>query len=260
MTAGTIETTFEEFTALAEQGTFIPVCREVRTDLLTPVSAFLTVAEHADHAFLFESVEGGERLARYSFLGKDPFLVLRSVNGQTFCREARRNRGRTVERAEPFMDALRDVMSRYRAPRVASLPRFTGGAVGYFGYDTAAWFEPTLSKARAAYPKPVETEGGGAADDAVFMLFDTVLAFDHVKHRMLIVANAAVETGGDLRAQYDLALAKIACLRAELQRPISAPPPGPAVPVTFESNTPRESFEQAVRTAKEYITAAISSR
>ncbi len=255
MTAGTIETTFEEFTALAEQGTFIPVCREVRTDLLTPVSAFLTVAEHADHAFLFESVEGGERLARYSFLGKDPFLVLRSVNGQTFCREARRNRGRTVERAEPFMDALRDVMSRYRAPRVASLPRFTGGAVGYFGYDTAAWFEPTLSKARAAYPKPVETEGGGAADDAVFMLFDTVLAFDHVKHRMLIVANAAVETGGDLRAQYDLALAKIACLRAELQRPISAPPPGPAVPVTFESNTPRESFEQAVRTAKEYITA-----
>ena len=255
MTEGTIETTFEQFAGFAEQGTFIPVCREVRTDLLTPVSAFLSVAEHAGHAFLFESIAGGERLARYSFLGKDPFLVLRSRGGRTLWREAGRNCGRTVERPEPFMDALRDVMAHYRAPRVTSLPRFTGGAVGYFGYDAAAWFEPKLAQARAAHSKPVEAEGGGAADDAAFMLFDTVLAFDHVKHRMLIVANAAVEEGCDLRARYDLAVAKIDCLRAELQRPISAPAAAPDAPVAFKSNTTREEFEQAVRTAKDYITA-----
>ena len=255
MTAGAVETTFEQFADLAKQGTFIPVCREVRTDLLTPVSAFLTVAEHADHAFLFESVAGGERLARYSFLGKDPFLVLRSSGGRTFCREAGRNGGESIERPGTFMDALRDVMARYRAPRVASLPRFTGGAVGYFGYDTAAWFEPRLADARFAHPKPVEQEGGGAADEAAFMLFDTVLAFDHVKHRMLIVANAAVEADCDLRARYHLAVAKIDCLRAELQRPLSAPPPAPDAPVAFEANTTRERFEQAVRTAKEYIAA-----
>ena len=251
----TIETTFDQFAALAEQGTFVPVCREVRTDLLTPVSAFLTVAEHADHAFLFESVEGGERLARYSFLGKDPFLVLRSVGGRTLCREAGRHGGGTLERPEPFVDALRSVMARYRAPRVAELPRFTGGAVGYIGWDTATWFEPTLANARAAHPKPVETEGGGAADDAVFMLFDTVLAFDHVKHRMLIVANAAVEKGCNLRERYDLALAKIACLRAELRRPLSDTPPAAGAPVAFRSNTTREAFERAVRRAKEYIAA-----
>ena len=255
MAEGAIETTFEQFTDYAEQGTFIPVCREVRTDLLTPVSAFLTIAEHADHAFLFESVAGGERLARYSFLGKDPFLVLRSQGGRTFCREAGKSHGRTLERPGSFMDALRAVMARYRAPRAASLPRFTGGAVGYFGYDTAAWFEPTLAGARDAHPKPAEPEGGGAADDAAFMLFDTVLAFDHVKHRLLIVANAAVEEGCDLRARYDLAVARIDCLRAELQRPISAPPQAPEAPVAFEANTTRETFEQAVRTAKEYIAA-----
>ena len=75
------QTSFESFTELAEQGTFVPVCKEVMADLLTPVSAFLKIAEHADRAFLFESVEGGERLARYSFLGKDPFLVLRAADG-----------------------------------------------------------------------------------------------------------------------------------------------------------------------------------
>ncbi len=255
MTEDTIETTFEEFARLAQQGTFIPVCREVRTDLFTPVSAFLTVAEHADHAFLFESVAGGERVARYSFLGKDPFLVLRSRGGQTLCREAGGNRGRSIERPESFMDALRDVMARYRAPRVESLPRFTGGAVGYFGYDTAAWFEPRLGDARDARPKPDEQEGSGAADDAAFMLFDTVLAFDHVKQRMLIVANAAVEEGCNLQARYDLAVARIDCLRAELRRPIPAPRAAPDAPVAFESNTTRETFEQAVRTAKEYIAA-----
>ena len=255
MTEGAIETTFEQFVDLARQGTFIPVCREVRTDLLTPVSTFLTVAECADHAFLFESVAGGERLARYSFLGKDPFLVLRSSGGRTLYREAGKNCGRIVERPGPFLDALRDVMARYRAPRVPSLPRFTGGAVGYFGYDTAAWFEPTLANARNAHPKPVEREGSGAADEAAFMLFDTVLAFDHVKQRMLIVANATVEEGCDLRARYDLAVAKIDCLRAELQRPISASPTVPDVPMTFESNTTRERFEGAVRAAKEYIAA-----
>ena len=240
------ETTFDEFRALAREATFVPVCREVLADLLTPVSAFLKVAGSADHAFLFESVAGGEHLARYSFLGKDPFLVLRSAAGRTL----QWRRGLTEELPAPFLGALRELMARYRAPRVPGLPRFTGGAVGFLGYDTAAWFEPALERARAAHPKPAE-----AGDDAAFMLFDTVLAFDHVRHRILVVANAEVEEGCDLEARYALALARIRFLEAELGRQLSEPAPAPGSEVEFRSNTSRPAFERAVRRAKDYITA-----
>ena len=136
-------TSFEEFSALAERGTFVPVCKEIAADLLTPVSAFMKIAEHSDHAFLLESVEGGEQVARYSFLGKDPFLVLRSQQGRTIV-----DRGsERTESAAPFVDTLRRVMADFHAPFVHGLPRFTGGAVGYLGYDTAAWFEPVPLKA-----------------------------------------------------------------------------------------------------------------
>jgi anthranilate synthase component 1 len=238
-------TTFDEFRELARDATLVPVCREVLADVLTPVSAFLKVAESADHAFLFESVAGGEHLARYSFLGKDPFLVLRSSAGRTI----RQQGGRTEELPEPFLDALRKLMARYRAPRLPELPRFTGGAVGFLGYDTAAWFEPTLERSRAAYPKPAEGD-----DDAAFMLFDTVLAFDHVKHRILVIANAVLEAGCDLQACYALALARIRFLEAELRRQLSEPPAAAGGDVAFGSNTTQPAFESAVRRAKDYIT------
>ena len=242
----TTDTTFEQFTELAERGTFVPVCREVMADLLTPVSAFLKVAENADRAFLFESVEGGEHVARYSFLGKDPFLVLRSEDGQTVVERA----GTTERPAETFLETLRALMARYRSPWVRALPRFTGGAVGFLGYDAASWFEPTLARAWAAYPKPKEGD-----DDAAFMLFDTVLAFDHVKHRILIIANAAVDDGCDLRARYDLALAKIRFLEAELERQLSESRGSRSEGLDITSNTTQADFEQAVQRAKEYITA-----
>src|SRR5215831_8111935 len=124
-------TTFDEFKELAQRGTFVPVYKEIVADLLTPVSAFLKVAEHSDHAFLLESVEGGEQVARYSFLGKDPFLVLRARDGKTIVQRA----GETTESDTPFVTTLRELMAAYHSPFVSGLPRFTGGAVGYFGYD-----------------------------------------------------------------------------------------------------------------------------
>ena len=132
-------TTFEEFKELAQRGTFVPVCKEIVADLLTPVSAFLKIAEHSDYAFLLESVEGGEQVGRYSFLGKDPFLILRVA------RRARRSSiapARRSESEKPFIATLRELMAGFHSPFVPGLPRFTGGAVGYLGYDAAAWFEP----------------------------------------------------------------------------------------------------------------------
>src|SRR3981081_4156339 len=116
-------TSFEQFKELARRGTFVPVCKEIVADLLTPVSQFHKIAEHADSAFLLESVEGGEHVGRYSFLGKDPFLILRSRDGRTTIERG----GKTTESDKPFVDTLRRLMADFRSPFVPVLPRFTGG-------------------------------------------------------------------------------------------------------------------------------------
>jgi len=234
-------TTFDEFVELSRRGTFVPVCREIMADLLTPVSAFLKIAEHSDYAFLLESVEGGEHVGRYSFLGKDPFLILRGRDGRASIEQA----GVRAERVEPFIDVLRSLMTEFQAPFVADLPRFTGGAVGYFDYDAAEWFEPAVR-----LKKP-----GTDRDQAGFMVFDTVLAFDHVKHRILAIANARLRPGEDLRALYDFACAKIDFLERELERNLSRPPRTPAAPFEVRANQTREAFESSVRKIQEDIAA-----
>jgi anthranilate synthase component I len=218
----------------------VPVYKEIVADLLTPVSAFLKIAEHSDYAFLLESVEGGEQVGRYSFLGKDPFLILRSRGGKTILDRA----GQTSESDQPFIATLRELMAGFHSPFVPGLPRFTGGAVGYLGYDAAAWFEPIALQPGA------ETE-----DEAGFMLFDTVLAFDHVRHRILIIANARVTGDDDLESLYQFARAKIDFVERELERPLSKPVPPGGEPVDISSNVSREDFERMVRVAKEHIAA-----
>ena len=248
------QTTYEEFVDLARRGTFVPIVKEIMADLLTPVSAFLKIAEHSDYAFLFESVEGGEQVARYSFLGKDPFLVLRSRGGKTIVDRS----GVTTESTEPFIPVLRRLMAEFRAPFVPDLPRFTGGAVGFIGYDASVEFEPALADAwkHALWTKePQEPREPPGSDDAGFMLFDTVLAFDHVKHRILIIANARVTADEDLAALYQFACAKIQFLERELERSLSHAVPASRTAPVIEANVTREAFESAVRTIKEHIAA-----
>jgi len=201
------QTTFDEFVDLARHSTFVPVCREIMADLLTPVSALLKIAEHSDYAFLLESVEGGEHVGRYSFLGKDPFLILRGRRGETIVEQA----GATESRSESVLDVLRGMMTEFAAPVVPDLPRFIGGAVGYLDYDTAELFEPAVR-----LKKPLADR-----DEAGFMIFDTILAFDHVRHRILAIANARLRPGEDLQSLYDFACAKLGFLERELERNLS---------------------------------------
>jgi anthranilate synthase component 1 len=246
------QTSYEEFVDLARRGTFVPVVKEIIADLLTPVSAFLKIAEHSDYAFLFESVEGGERVARYSFLGKDPFLVLRQKGTRTVTDRS----GVTSHSQEPFVPALRRLMAEFQSPFVPDLPRFTGGAVGFIGYDASPMFEPALADAWKT--APWHSNGKGDAepeDDAGFMLFDTVLAFDHVKHRILIVANARVTPDEDLQALYQFACAKIQFLERELERSLSQPQARGGAAPDIRSNMPRETYEAGVRTIKDHIGA-----
>jgi anthranilate synthase component 1 len=235
-------TSFEEFTELSRRGTFVPVVKEIVADLLTPVSAFLKIAEHADYAFLLESVEGGEHVGRYSFLGKDPFLILTSRGGKTIIERG----GTTTEGDKPFVDTLRHLMADYQSPFVPDLPRFTGGAVGYFGYGTATWFEPVLGDLGAS---------DDGADPAGFMLFDTVLAFDHVQHRILIIANARITADDDLESLYQFACAKIQFLERELERSLSHTRTAHAAALDVKSSYTKEGFEAHVKRAKEYIAA-----
>src|SRR5436853_626335 len=227
-------TSFEAFKELARRGTFVPVVKEIVADLLTPVSAFLKIAEHADYAFLLESVEGGEHVGRYSFLGKDPFLILRSRDGRTTIERS----GKVTESDRPFITTLRSLMNDFRSPFVPDLPRFTGGAVGYLGYGAASWFEPVLGDLGA---------GVDGSDQAGFMLFDTVLAFDHVQHRILIIANARITADDDLESLYQFACAKIQFLERELERGLSHTPRETASALEFRSNHTQERFEEQVR-------------
>src|SRR5215510_12775600 len=144
----------KEVQRLREQGNVVPVYKSVIADFLTPVSAFLKLEKDQPYAFLFESVEGGETIARYSFLGCNPFLISRYRKGQP----------------ADFMANLRATLNRFRSVKLPNLPPFTGGAVGYFGYDMVRVIEEI--------PETGRDELG--IDDAVMMFYKTVLAFDHL--------------------------------------------------------------------------------
>jgi anthranilate synthase component 1 len=147
-------------------------------------------------------------VGRYSFLGKDPFLILRARDGKTTIDRG----GQTTESDRPFIETLRRLMADFRSPFVPDLPRFTGGAVGYLGYGAATWFEPVLGDLG---------ESVDGADHAGFMLFDTVLAFDHVQHRILIIANARITADDDLEALAQFACARFQFVERELERSLS---------------------------------------
>ena len=180
--------TFEEFEREAARGNVVPVVRTVLADLQTPVGAFLRVAGGARYAFLLESVEGGERIARYSFLGANPEAVVRGRGASTLVER----RGETEElsgvRATDF---LRDYFRTRRLARRAGLAPMAGGAVGYVAYEAARWFEPVLERS-------LKVSGDG--DDAVFMLFRTVLAFDRVRQQMEITSVVFTEEAAGSRA------------------------------------------------------------
>ncbi len=225
----------------------IPIYRETLADLETPVSAYLKIAAGSDYAFLLESVEGGERLARYSFLGADPRLVLRLHDGRALRTTAA---GDTAE--HPFDDplvALQEELAGYRTVPLSGLPRFIGGAVGYLGYEAVRYFEEL----------PVPAHDALGLPDGVFMLADALLVFDHVRRRVRAVAHVLPDDhAGDVAAASPAASARIEQLLARLHGPLPEFPrsrPAPAAGVAPVPNTTRPEYEAMVERAKEYIAA-----
>lgn len=238
----------EQVKQLAGQGNLTPIYREIMADLETPVSAFLKISHNAPNSFLLESVDGGERLARYSFMGTDPYLVLKLENGVAY---ARMN---GHKQSIPFTDPL-EVISSYlkeyqpvTTPEIANeLPRFYGGAVGYLSYEAVGYFEK-LPKREA---NPV------GAPEAIYVFVDTVVVFDHLKRKIKLVSHVHLDQ--DIEKSYAEAVEKIEKLAARLTQPVplhliegkvEGATSAPAV-----SNITREEYEAAVEKTKEYIRA-----
>lgn len=235
--------TLDEFRALAAEGNLIPLYREILADYETPVSAFAKI-DHGPTAYLLESVAGGENWARYSFLGSGSSAVIREEKGDLVVTRGKKNL-RIQSRGNP-LERLRELMEAYRPVTVPGLPRFVGGAVGYFSYDMVRTFEELPALRRDSLGMP----------DFAFLLTDTLLIFDNVSQKIKVVANAYLESTKerDIRDAYRHATARIEKMIARLKRPLRQPrQKRRRKPITFTSNMNKADFEKMVTRTKEYI-------
>jgi anthranilate synthase component 1 len=234
---------FDEFCLLSRQGNLVPVYREILADLETPVSAFLKIDDGGD-AFLLESVEGGEKWGRYSFLGSAPELVVRSKGTEVVVE--RGGHAPVRQQVTDPLDSVRALLLQYRPVAVKGLPRFSGGLVGYLSYDLVRFFEKL----------PEQADDDLGVPDLYLQLADTLLIFDNAAQKIKVVSHAHVDDGTDLRSAYDAACRKVDRLIERLQRPVTAPrSPSLREPGPVGSNMSQEQYEAIVRRAKEYIVA-----
>lgn len=230
---------FEQFQALAESDNFIPISREIFSDLENPIRLFHQYAAQSG-SFLLESVEGGEKWARYSFLGRKPCMTITAARGITSIERD----GKTEARTGDPLTILKEVLSDYRGAAVPGLPRFTGGAVGYFGYDMVRYFEhlPQMPPDDTGFP------------DLCLMVFQEVIAFDHLKQRVLVITHVRAE--GDLAAAYAEGVRRLDALADEVLQPVlhrSYHRPVKAGTPAFESSFTKPAFLAAVEKAKRHI-------
>ena len=258
---------YSEFARLCRDATLVPVAKSISADLLTPVSAFLAVAANEPDAFLLESVEGGEKIGRYTFLGVRPFLRLESRGDQitihrasnVAARNSRIAKSARIPRIETrtasIFDVIKELLHQHRPAQVEGLPPFTAGAVGYCAYDIVRQLENIGSRAEDDLDVP----------DCILMFFGRVLAFDHLRHQIHIVASADVSAEKP-RAAYDRALRDIAQIERKLATGWKTLMPfkvetrlaashATKAQMKVHARTPKAKFLDSVRRAKEYIAA-----
>ncbi len=233
----------EEFKQKAKSGNLIPVYKEILADLDTPVSAYLKISG-GDYSFLLESIEGGEKWARYCFLGCDPAVIV-STKGRTLTVTENGKREESEIKSGSPLSAVKKILARYQPVSSEGLPRFSGGAVGFVSYDMVRFFEEL----------PERTIDDLDVPDSQFIITDTMLVFDNVSQTIKIVSNAFVE-GDDLTTVYENTIRKISALEEMLKTPLpkkATHDESGRAELCFESNIEEENFKQAVIRIKEYI-------
>ena len=236
---------YKEFSRLAQQATLVPVVKSVMADLLTPVSAFLAISRSEQHAFLLESVERGEQIGRYTFLGARPYMQLRAAGNHITI-----ERGKTREQRQGnIFEVAKELLQQHTPAVVPGLPPFTAGAVGFCSYDIVRQLEKIGDATKDDLHVP----------DCALMFFDRLLAFDHLRHQIHIIASADVSRESPRKA-YDRAVEDIEVLEKQLSgglrfmgwQSVAANSRGK---LKISSVTPQKQFERSVATAKEYIAA-----
>ncbi len=239
---------FAEFQAEAQRGNVVPVVRTVLADLQTPVGAFMRIAGEAKDAFLLESIEGGERIARYSFIGANPFMVARAQNGKTVVERD----GRPEVLDQQGFDFMRQYFADKRLANRPGLAPLAGGAVGYLAYDAARWFEPVLEK----------NHQKSTVADAAWMFFRNIIAFDRLRQQMeitsIVFVDEAAADDQKLRELYEQAIAETAEIEGQLSREAhsdESPQVCDKAAPEIESNWSRADFEAAADRVKDRIAA-----
>ena len=231
---------YKNFLELSGKATLIPVAKTLSADLLTPVGAFLSIAARQKYAFLLESVEGGEKIGRYTFLGAQPRKVITARGKDIEIRERTK-----IQRAEgAVVEVLRDNLRQHRPATLPTLPPFTSGGVGYFAYDMVRQFERLPERAKDDLGLP----------DCIFTFYDRLLAFDHLRHQVHIIAAADVRSESPRKAYYR-ALTDIDAIEHKLSRGARAHDLGWSASekpkkIKVHNNTSQEQFAASVRQAK----------
>ncbi len=235
---------FEEFKEMSKEGNLIPIYSEILADMETPVSAFKKIGK-SKYSFLLESVEGGEKWARYSFIGFEPALIFKSKGRRVEL--IKNGKPQNIIESDYPLDVLRDIMNNYHLVEVEGLPRFFGGAVGYVNYDMVRFIESL----------PDQTADDLNLFDSIFLITETILIFDNLNNTIKIVCNVHVDNGKSVEEVYNNAQGKIATIISLLRKPTSFPEVESYgdEPVKVNSNMEVEYFKNIVNKAKEYITA-----
>jgi anthranilate synthase component 1 len=235
---------FAEFEKFAQKGNLIAVCREILADVETPVSVLMKL-QHKKYVYLLESVEGGEKWGRYSFLGVDAGIIFRVRSREVIIEEGTKITSRE-HNGQP-LKVLRGLMNRYKSVTVPGLPRFFGGAVGFLGYEMVRYFEKL----------PQSAQDDLQIDDAFFVISDTIMIFDNIRHTIKIVSCAYTEGIGSLEEIYKESCRKIDAMIETLSLPSPHEINSGAEDkeISFTSNMTPAEYKSVIGKAKEYITA-----
>lgn len=231
---------YAEVKKLNKKGNVIPVFVRIPADMDTPVAAFIKLASGQRESFLLESIEGGEKLARYSFLGFDPFLIVEGNGNSVILRQGKQKK---VIKAQS-VEFLKQMFSFYRPVRIERLPRFTGGGVGYFSYDCIRWVERIPDSNPDSIGLPLMRFG----------LFGHIVVFDHLMQEILVIANIFHEPKqAGLKGKYDEAVSKVSQIVKRLEAGGKAVSEKPGLYARVSADYTRDEFEKMVRRAKRYI-------
>lgn len=225
---------FDEIRDLLKDYSMIPICKEIYADVITPISLLRKMETFDKNFFLLESVEGGEKWARYSFLGYEPVLHISCKNGKVTQKSGEIE---TTVTMNP-MDALREQLEKYKSPKIKGMPTFTGGFVGYFGYEMIGYAEPKL--------KLKESE----IDDYHLMLFDKIIAYDHLRQKIIVIANMKSKDG---LQGYNSALLEIEKMIALINDHTTLEDEQSPADVEFKCNVSKEEYCKMIEKTKHYI-------